>query len=159
MQLLQDVPFTPEGREELALEIDCLEQVRRDILDDAGTAALNGNGRRVRFELLAVDAQISRLRDVLAKGVITNQTGLVVAVGSEVTVAGEEGEKTFTIGGPLAASPRLRCVSYESPLGRTVLGRELGDTVELSTAGRLCRLKIVAIRRGRPGAAAAGAAP
>lgn len=151
MQPLRRVLFTPEGKEELALEIACLEQTRRDILNDARDA-LNGNGRGARFELAAVDAQLSRLREVLARGTVTDQTGLVVAVGSEVTVAGDEGERTFTIGGPLAASPRFRCVSFESPLARAVLGRELGETVEVSIAGRLSRLKIVSIRRGRPGA-------
>lgn len=149
MQLLKNVLLTPEGKEELALEIDCLEQVRRDILNDS-REPLHRNDRSSRFELVAVDTQISRLREVLSNGTITDQTGLVVAVGSEVTVFGDEGEETFTIGGPLAASPRFRCVSYESPLAQAVLGRELGDEVEFSNGGRLNRLKIVGIRRGRP---------
>ncbi|MGI5836753.1 MAG: GreA/GreB family elongation factor [Chloroflexota bacterium] len=150
MQLLQKVLFTPEGKEELALEIACLEQVRRDILNDA-ESMVNGNNRSARFELVAVDLQISRLKEVLSKGAVTDQTGLVVAVGSEVTVTSEDGEETFTIGGPLAASPRTRCISYESPLAQALLGRELGETVEVSTVGCVSRLKIVAIRRGRPG--------
>lgn len=150
MRLLESrLPLTPEGKEELAVEIACLEQIRRDILNEAKNAPESA-GSSPLCELAAVDGEISRLRQVLAQGTLTGQTGLVVAVGSEVTVVDEGGEKTFTIGGPLAANPRFGCVSYESPFARAVLGRELGETVEVSSADGRRWLKIVAIRRGRP---------
>jgi len=150
MRLLQRVLLTPEGRDELTLEIACLEQTRREILNDARNAQ-DGNGR-FRSELAAVDMEIARLKEVMTSGTVTDQTGLVVAVGSEVTVVDEDGEETFTIGGPLAANPRAQCISYESPLARAILGRELGETVKITSNEGRGRLKIVAIRRGQPGA-------
>ena len=77
-------------------------------------------------------------------------TGLVVAVGSEVTLDAEYGKVTFTIGGPVAATPRLGCISYESPLGRALLWAELGEHVEVPWEGGRRTLRILGIRRGQP---------
>ncbi len=141
--------FTPEGKRELAAEVASLEETRRDILRESERSS--GPSRSaLRNELDVIDEQIRRLRHVLASGSLIENTGIVVAVGSEVTIVDEEGKRrTFTIGGPLAASPHFACLSYESPTGRAVLGHELGDVVEVESAQGLQRWRIVELRSGR----------
>ncbi len=152
MQLLERrLLLTPEGKEELALEIACLEQVRREIIAESCRASEAGRSA-LQSELSAVEEQICRLQDALDSGELVSDTGLVVAVGSEVTLAGENGEETVTIGGPLAASPRLGCVSYQSPLARVLLGRMLGEGVEIVSPEGRQQMRVTGIKRGRPGA-------
>lgn len=142
------LPFTLEGKEELRLEIDVLERLRLEILNESRLAP-EQTREVLRRELTAVEEQIYRLKEVLELGELVDNTGLVVAVGSEVTVETEYGRPTFVIGGPVIATPRRGCISYESPLGRALLGTELGDRVEVPWDGGRRRLRVVAIKRAR----------
>lgn len=143
----KSLPFTPEGKEELNLEIDLLEHFRKEISDDYGAAPKQAQ-ESIRRELEVVEKQLTLLREVVARGEVISNTGLIVAVGSEVTLETEYGKPTFTIVGPVAATPRRGCISYDSPLGRALLGAELGDWVEFTWDGDRRRLRIVGIRRG-----------
>jgi transcription elongation GreA/GreB family factor len=144
------LPFTPEGRDELALEIALVETCREDILAELAGTADHESGV-LRGELKAVDAQLARLRHTLSAALPVGNVGFAVAVGSEVTVADEQGTQTFTIAGPIAANPKLCCISYDSPLARALLGAELGEHVEIPWNGSHRRIRVVGIRRGRPG--------
>ncbi|HEX2987810.1 MAG TPA: GreA/GreB family elongation factor [Chloroflexota bacterium] len=142
--LEKPLPFTREGTKELELEIALLEHCRKQI-DDECRAAPDNVRESLQRELAAVDDQVSRLREVLIHGEIVQNTGLTVAVGSEVTVEAEYGKPTFTIVGPVAATPRRGAISYESPLGKALLGAALGDWVEVPWEDGHRRLRIVAI--------------
>ncbi len=149
MRLLEKaLPFTPEGKQELELEIDLLEHFRQEIQDEC-RAAPECTQEALRRELAAVEEQTALLRDALDHGELIKNTGLTVAVGSAVTLETEYGRPTFTIVGPVAATPRRGCISYESTLGRALLGAELGDWVELTWDGVRRKLRVVGVRRGR----------
>jgi transcription elongation factor GreA len=150
MRLLErPLPLTHEGTEELEREIALLEHCRQQIARECETDS-EGAREPLLLELAAVEEQISRLRDVLAHGVIVQNTGLTVAVGSEVTVETEYGKPSFTIVGPIAATPKRGCISYESPLGRALLGAELGEWVEVPWEDGKRRLRVVGIEQGQP---------
>ncbi len=144
----QQMLFTRDGRLELAEELCWMEQVQQEILAQME----DGSEQRedVLFtELEALEEQISQAKQALRSGTVVDNTGLVVAIGSELILAGEQGGETFTIAGPLSADPRLNRVSFESHVARVVLGHELGDTVEMDTQSGRRRLRIVAIARGK----------
>ncbi len=141
--------FTADGMAELSAEVSGLEEVRQNILCEAQRSS--GPSRdSLRDELEVIDEQIRRLQYVLASGSLVENTGFVVAVGSEVTIVDEQGtKKIFSIGGPLAANPHFACVSFESPVARAVLGHQLGDAVEVASGQDRRRWRIVALRGGR----------
>lgn len=146
MQLLQQrALITLQGKQELMAEIACLRQIRQDILDDPQSCG-DGDAGAIHNELSAVEKQILRLREVLTSATLVDDSALVVAIGSQVTLLGEQGRETFTISGPLAANPYFGNISYESPLGQALLGRELGDEVEWVSAKGQRRLRIVDVR-------------
>jgi len=71
----------------------------------------------------------------------------VVDLGARVTVREEEddAEETYAIVGATEADPLRGRISNESPMGRALLGKRVGDIVEVNTpAGRL-KVKIVRI--------------
>lgn len=152
MHVLQrQVLITRDGQQELMAEIAVLEGIRQDILDErrrTEPAVVGGAAN----EISAVENEIVRLRDLVRRATLVDDDALIVAIGSQVTVLGELSRATVTISGPLASNPQRGTISYESPLGRTLLGRELGDQVEFLSARGLQRLLIVDIRPAGQGA-------
>ena len=68
--------------------------------------------------------------------------------GTWVTVRDEEGKQTtWRIVGPDEADPRLGRVSAHSPVGRALLGHEVGDSVEVDRPGGRLELEVVEVRR------------
>ena len=85
--------------------------------------------------------------------------GAVAGLGSAVTVRWEDGdEATYTIVGALAVDPSTHRISYESPVGRALLGRQVAEWVEVATPARRQRLLVVAVSDG-PTATPTGAPP
>ena len=71
-----------------------------------------------------------------------------VGFGTWVTVRDGAGTRTtWRIVGPDEADPRRGRVSVHSPVGRALLGREVGDTVEIERPGGRVDLEVVEVRR------------
>ena len=131
---------------------------------------------RRRRDRGADDASLAPLRaeidhcDVLLAGVTAVPPGTrphraggdgaaVAGLGSTVTVRWDDGdEATYTIVGSLAVDPSTHRISYESPVGRALLGRRAAEWVEVATPARRQRLLVVAISNG-PTAPPTGAPP
>jgi len=78
---------------------------------------------------------ILRQAQIIEENIPTDEIG----VGNRVTVV-EEGfsPETFTIVGPVEASPAKGLISHESPVGAALLGKRVGDRVQVKTpAGEL----------------------
>ncbi len=101
-----------------------------------------------------VEGRIQELEAMIANAVIIpdhSQAGAksdVVEVGSIVGVRSARGKKadTYTIVGSAEASPGAGRISNESPLGRALLGKKAGDTVEFKTPSGAQSMKIVSVR-------------
>jgi transcription elongation factor GreA len=57
---------------------------------------------------------------------------------------GEE-EETYRIVGPAEADPKAGRVSYESALGKALIGHRVGDEVEVSTPNGSYRVRVVGV--------------
>jgi hypothetical protein len=73
--------------------------------------------------------------------------GLVV-VGSTVVIQ-EQGfdAETYTIVGAAEANPREGKISNESPIGKAILNREVGETVTVETPSGMYKVKIIKVSR------------
>ena len=71
----------------------------------------------------------------------------VVNVGSHVIVRYKEtgAEAKFELVGTAAADPMHGKISNESPIGAALLGKEVGDTVPVTTPGGLLHLEVLSI--------------
>jgi transcription elongation factor GreA len=70
----------------------------------------------------------------------------VVGVGSRVTVVEGDGPpETYHIVGPAEADPSQGRISYESPLGKSLLGHRVGDEVRVSAPARVTVFRIIEI--------------
>ena len=118
--------------------------------------------------LAPLRAKIDRYDALLAGSIAARQgmrphgsggDGTVAGLGSVVTVRWDDGdEATYTIVGSLAVEPSAHRISYESPVGRALLGRRAAEWVEVVTPARQQRLLLVSVRH-RPLEAVSGARP
>lgn len=149
----QRLLLTLGGQEELTAELAYLEQLRDGITADIqkisfGGAASIEERSQGHQEVEALNLQIGRLRRVLVDAELIRNDSALVAIGSQVTIVGDEGVQMFTVVGPVEANPRLGHISYESDLAKAILGHGVGDEVEVvSFEGQRRRLKILAIRQ------------
>ena len=58
-----------------------------------------------------------------------------VRIGSLVTIKTAGGEKTYTILGASETDPTKGIISHQSPLGSTLLGKNVGDVVKVGKVG------------------------
>jgi transcription elongation factor GreA len=56
-----------------------------------------------------------------------------------------EGEETYRIVGPAEANPKTGSVSYESALGKAMIGHRVGEEVEVKTPNGSYRVRIVGV--------------
>jgi transcription elongation GreA/GreB family factor len=118
-----------------------VELVLERLLRGLGPAARVNLDRQAR----GGDAQIARIRRELADGVVVADGDPLVSVGCAVRLADETGERTVVIGGLSAANPSSGRLSYESPLAHLLLGRRVGDEIEVGSGDAARPTRIVAI--------------
>ena len=149
--------LTAEGREKLLKELEYLRKVRRpqvarDLKEaiDGGDLSENAGYHESKRDQAFVEGRIREIEAILSSAQILDGQDdgnrESVTVGAQVTVAEEGGEpETYQIVGPAEADPLAGRISNESPLGRALLGRSIGETVDVATPGGVVRFEIRAI--------------
>jgi transcription elongation factor GreA len=76
----------------------------------------------------------------------SNTPAGVVGLGSKVVVDFDGDEEIYTLVGPAEASPKAGLISNESPIGKALLGKRAGQTVDYALpSGVLSSVKIVRV--------------
>lgn len=134
--------LTKDGIAELKEELAALVAARMDIADKIKTArefgdlAENSEYQLARQEQEKNEARISELEHILAnvKEITKPKGDSKVQLGSNVKLKGEGGAaKEFQVVGTVEADPLEGKISDESPIGQALLGKKVGDEVEIKT--------------------------
>lgn len=142
----EKVYLTQEGLKKLQEEYDQLVNVRRKEVAEKlqkarelGDVSENAAYDAARDEQAFVEGRIAELDGVLKRvEVVEEEKGGVIQVGSTVRVHLDGNEQEFQIVGAPEANPSDGKISHESPLGRALLGKKIGDQVEIEApAGKL----------------------
>ncbi len=156
----KDVILTPEGLEKLKEELAYLSNdKRREVAErikearEFGDISENSEYDDAKNEQAMLEQRIAQVEERLRSATVIDPKDVstdVVQVGSVVGVEDETGKaQQFTIVGTAEAKPRELKVSNESPVGRALLGRRAGDTVEVPVPrGGARTLKITTIDVG-----------
>ncbi len=129
--------LSSEGEATLRLELEQLVGARRAEvaarIHDAkqhGDLSENAEYEEAKNEQAFVEGRIQTLEGMLKTAVRIEATGTEhVAIGSTVEVESEGGAETFTIVGSAEARPAEGKISNESPVGRALIGRKIGESV------------------------------
>ncbi len=153
--MTNDVHITPEGLEAVRHELNELTTVRRPAIVAKIKAAREFGDLSENFEYHAakneqgmMEARINELQSIIKHHVLikTTKGSGVVAMGSTVKFQEDgEGEESYRIVGPAEADPKAGRVSYESALGKALIGHRVGDQVEVKTPNGSYRVRIVGV--------------
>ena len=153
--MTNDVHITPEGLEAVRKELHQLTTVRRPSIVAKIKAAREFGDLSENFEYHAakneqgmMEARINELEAIIKNHVLIEPTKSngVVAMGSTVRFQEDgEGEETYRIVGPAEADPKAGRVSYESALGKALIGHRVGDEVDVKTPNAAYRVRIVGV--------------
>ena len=143
----EKVHMTPEGYSELALELTEHKEVKRPKAvervaraRDFGDLTENSEYHQARDELSFIDGRIEELEELMSKVAIIDgkKKSQTVDIGCKVTVHGNGKVYTYTIVGEWEADPKLQKISHQSPLGKALVGKKVGETVEIEApAGKI----------------------
>jgi transcription elongation factor GreA len=155
---MQDRPVyvTTKGKEELEQELEQLRTVERQrIIDQLHEVKSGGdwmeNTEQMLFEdqLAFVDSRISELEDMLADAELiqADDDNTTVNIGDTVVIEDEDGEReTYRIVGYAETNPSEGLISNESPTGRALLQRHVGEDVIVEAPAGDIKFRIVAVK-------------
>ena len=145
--------MTKDGIKELQKELDLLVSRRSDIADaiktarEQGDLSENAEYHAAKDDQERTEARISELEHILTNTSVISKpksSGKVV-LGSTVKLKGDSGLKTFIVVGTVEADPLEGKISDESPIGQALLGKNVGDAVEIPTPSATKTYKVTQI--------------
>jgi transcription elongation factor GreA len=140
------VVLTKEGLATLKAEFEDLVNVKRPIAverlanaRDQGDLSENSEYTDAKQALAFMDGRIVELEEVLhGVKVVTSHSKNQIDVGCKVTLHIGNKKEEFMIVGEWEADPTSKKISHESPLGKALLGKKVGDKVEVEApAGKI----------------------
>jgi transcription elongation factor GreA len=144
--------LTKDGITELERERGVLVGKRADIADaiktarELGDLAENAEYQSARAEQDRHEARISEIDHILqnVEVIKTSKGAVKVQLGSKVKLKNGT-TKEFQVVGTVEADPLNGKISDESPIGKALLGKKVGEDVEIKTPAETSTYKIVSI--------------
>ena len=152
--------MTYEGIKKLEEELEYLKTVRRKEITEKIKVALgygdlseNSEYDEAKNDQAFNEGRIIQLENMLKNAVVVDESEIPtdkVSVGSIVKVMDYEfdEEVEYAIVGSAEADPMNFKISNESPVGSALLGKKVGDVVEVTVPSGVSQFEILEIRRG-----------
>jgi transcription elongation factor GreA len=148
--------LTREGLDKLMAELEYLRTVRRqevaELIQESrekGGTVSNAEYEEAKNELAFTEGRILTLDNIINNAVLIDERPGrlgVVDIGSTVIVANQQGQTyQYTITGSTEADPSRGRISNVSPIGKSLLGKKVGDVTEISVPAGKIKLEIIAI--------------
>ncbi len=155
----EDVILTHQGVKELEEKLEYLKTVRRiEIAEEIkvarafGDLSENAEYDEAKNEQAKIEGEIVMLEKMLRNATVVDADDVDVQrvnVGTTVKVLDKEfdEEVEYKIVGSAEADVSQNKISNESPVGRALLGKKVGNLVKVETPGGVVKLKILDIHR------------
>jgi transcription elongation factor GreA len=150
--------LTRDGMQRLRDELEYLREVKRPqvaaSLEQARESNLSTEAEPghelAKEEQAALETRILLIEHTLANAEIIDETAAqqsdTVRLGSTVVVKSDDAkQQTVHIVGPLEVNPLKGFISDESPVGRALMGRRVGDSVEVDVPTGKRQLQIISL--------------
>lgn len=151
------VPMTKDGIERLEKELDNLRSVKRPEVaerihaaKELASAQNNAEYEEAKNEQAFIEGRILTLEHLLQNATVIDEEAAHhasrVQIGAKVSVhTSEDKTMEYTIVGAAEARPAEGLISNESPVGKALLGKRVGDEVQISVPRGVLRLSITKI--------------
>ena len=151
--------MTYEGVKKLEEELEYLKTVKRKEVTEKIKVALgygdlseNSEYDEAKNEQAFTEGRILQIENMLKNASVVDESEIpagTVAVGATVKVKDYDFDEVveYTIVGSAAADPMNFKISNESPVGKALIGRKIGDVVEAAVPDGISKFEILDIRR------------
>jgi len=159
MTTAKQVVLTYEGLEKLENELEYLKTIKRKEVAEKikqamsfGDLSENSEYDEAKNEQASVEVRIVQLENMLKNAKVIDEDEIdtnIVSMGSKVKVLDMEDNKEFeyTIVGSTEADPSQSKISDESPVGKQLIGRSVGDVVEVVVPAGTLKFQILSISK------------
>lgn len=153
-------PITPEGLQKLKDELDRLITIERPLIISAiaearghGDLSENAEYHAAREKQSFIEGRIQELQSKIASADVIDPSKIhqsKVAFGAKVRVydSNAEDEFVFKLVGPDETDVKEGKISITSPVGRALIGKEVGDVVKVNAPARTIEYEILEITFG-----------
>jgi len=154
---IERIPLTPEGHRKLEEELERLVKVERPANVKAiaearahGDLSENAEYHAAKERQSFIEGRILELRDKLSRAQVIDPSKInhtKVAFGAKVTVVDLEtdSEQVFRLVGSEEADARSGKISMSSPVGRALMGKEVGDVAVIKAPAKTIEYEITDI--------------
>lgn len=153
----KEIFFTPEGLKKTEEELEYLKTVRRREVAERIKTALgygdlseNAEYDQAKNEQAQVEEKIAKLENMIRNSIVIDEENKdkdVVNIGSVVKVkeVGTTNEETYSIVGSAETDPLEGKISNESPVGRALLGKKVGEIADVEIPDGVLKFEVVSI--------------
>jgi transcription elongation factor GreA len=157
-QTVNEIVLTPDGYEKLKQEIDYLSgEKRREIADririarEFGDISENAEYDDAKHEQALLERRISMLLERLRQARVLDASEVsadTVSIGTRVQLEDVDAGETieYHIVGSAEADPAGHKLSNESPVGKAIIGRKKGETVDVAAPRGSLKFRILDIQ-------------
>lgn len=146
--------LSKEKFEQLKQELETLKTVtRREVAGQLeyaksfGDLSENAEYHEARERQADIEDRISELEEIMKTAVIiSGKHGSAIDIGSTVTVKKDGKEETYKIVGAEEADILQNKISYLSPIGSAMIGKNKGDEVTVKTPKGETKYKILEVK-------------
>ena len=151
--MIDKIQITKEGKKELELELEQLISSRGEVSQALATARSFGDlsenaeydaAKRAQQDL---EKRVQEISHILNNAeVIVSRKRSDVSVGSEVELTANGKSVTYHLVGSVEADPAARKISDQSPIGKALLGKKVGEEVEIHLPAGAKKYKVKNIK-------------
>lgn len=148
-----DIFLTKDGLNELETELNDLKNNKRKEVAAAlkeakefGDLSENTDWDDAKARQLFIEGRISEIENIIKHAeIVESKASDSVSVGSTVDVELENGQHTFKIVGSSEANPDKGKISHESPIGKALLGKKVGEHAEVEIPAGTITYRVIKI--------------
>ncbi len=156
--MVEKIPMTPPGLARLEEELKTLKSVERPAVIRAiaearehGDLSENAEYHAARERQSFIEGRVLELEDIISRAQVIDislMSGDQVRFGATVTLADEDSddEVAYTIVGAHEADIKQGRMSVHSPLARALIGKHIGESVEVTAPGGSKSYQIVDVK-------------
>jgi transcription elongation factor GreA len=155
---MEKVPITRAGYDTLNAELKTMKDIERPAIIQAiaearahGDLSENAEYHSAKERQGLIEARIKELESLISRADVidpTKMTGSTIRFGATVALVDEntDEESTYQIVGEPEADIAAGRLNMRSPLARALIGKEEGDTVEVTTPGGARSYEVLSVR-------------
>ena len=145
--------LTKEGIAELRAELEAIISQRSAIIEriklarEFGDLSENAEYSAARLEQSRAESRFEEVENILKNSEVMSSPKKknIVELGNTVVLKNSDGERSFTIVGSVEADPMKGKVSNESPIGKSLMGKKVGEEVEIITPVATTKYKLTSV--------------